>query len=123
MLGVRIGHRVFDDGCGIPERSLVAIGDDCTLNAGTTLQSHSLEDGTFKSDHITIGAGCTVGLHAFVHYGVKIGDGAVIEADSFLMKGEEVAPHARWQGNPASELREASPMALPPIAIPVGSAN
>ena len=29
-----------------------------------------------------------------------MGDGAVLAADSFLMKGEEVPPHAGWGGNP-----------------------
>jgi non-ribosomal peptide synthetase-like protein len=123
LLGVRIGSRVFDDGCWITERTLVTIGNDCTLNDGALIQSHSLEDGAFKSDHITIGAGCTVGINTLVHYGVTIGDGAVVEADSFLMKGEEVAPHARWQGNPAREMREVSPMVLAPVAIAVSSAN
>jgi non-ribosomal peptide synthetase-like protein len=107
LLGVRIGRRVFDDGCWLTERSLVSIGDDCTLNAGSTIQSHSLEDGTFKSDHITIGSGCTVGINAFIHYGVTMGDGAVLDADAFLMKGEEIAPHAWWEGNPAHEIRPA----------------
>ncbi len=105
LLGVRIGRRVFDDGCWLTERSLVSIGDDCTLNAGSTIQSHSLEDGTFKSDHITIGAGCTVGINAFIHYGVTMDDGAVLDAHAFLMKGEQIAPHARWRGNPAHEIR------------------
>ncbi|MGQ0776771.1 MAG: Pls/PosA family non-ribosomal peptide synthetase [Pseudonocardiales bacterium] len=103
LLGVRIGHRVFDDGCWLTERSLVTIGDDCTLNAGSTIQSHSLEDGTFKSDHITIGADCTVGINAFIHYGVTMGGDAVLDADAFLMKGEQLAPYARWHGNPARQ--------------------
>ena len=98
-----MGSRVFDDGCTIVEKTLVTIGDDCTLNQGAVIQSHSLEDGTFKSDHITIGSDCTIGVGAFVHYGVTIGDGAEIGPDSFLMKGEEVPPHARWGGNPARE--------------------
>jgi non-ribosomal peptide synthetase-like protein len=102
LLGVRIGRRVFDDGCWVTERTLVAIGDDCTLNALSGFQSHSLEDGTFKSDHISIGDGCTLGVNAFIHYGVTMGDGAVLGPDSFLMKGEEVPPHAHWRGNPAT---------------------
>lgn len=110
LLGVRVGRRLFDDGCGIPEKTLVAIGDDCALNAGTVIQCHSLEDGTFKSDHTAIGSGCTLGVKAFVHYGVRIGDGAVIDADCFLMKGEEVPPQAWWRGNPAREIRA---LALP----------
>jgi non-ribosomal peptide synthetase-like protein len=103
LLGVRIGRRVFDDGCSITERTLVSIGDGCTLNAGTIIQCHSQEDGAFKSDHATIGAGVTLGVNTLVHYGTTIGDQAQLAADTFLMKGEEVPPHARWGGNPARE--------------------
>ncbi|WP_214365403.1 Pls/PosA family non-ribosomal peptide synthetase [Pseudonocardia sp. H11422] len=105
LLGVRIGRRVFDDGVSMPEKSLVTIGDDCALNAGSVVQCHSMEDGTFKSDRIVIGAGSTIGVKGFVHYGTTLGEGVVIDADSFLMKGEEVAPGARWRGNPATEVR------------------
>ncbi len=108
LLGVRIGRRVFDDGCAIPEKSLVTIGDDCTLNAGTVIQGHSLEDGAFKSDRIELGAGATLGTGAFVHYGTKVGDSAVLEPDSFLMKGSDVPTRSRWRGNPALELTEQS---------------
>ena len=74
LVGLRIGKRVYDDGCTIHEPTLVSNGDDCTINGGgTILQSHSMEDGIFKSDHINVGAGWTVGPHAFVHYGVTMG--------------------------------------------------
>jgi non-ribosomal peptide synthetase-like protein len=106
VLGVRLGRRVFDDGCYVPERTLASIGDDCALNAGSAIQCHSQEDGAFKSDRTTIGAGCTIGVAALVHYGVTMGDGAVLAPDSFLMKGEEVPPHTRWGGNPAVEMME-----------------
>jgi non-ribosomal peptide synthetase-like protein len=105
LLGARIGKRVFDDGCYITEKTMVAIGDGCTLNSGSIIQPHSQEDGGFKSDCITIGAGCTLGVNSWVHYGVKMGDGAQLAADAFLMKGEEVPPHTRWEGNPASQVR------------------
>jgi non-ribosomal peptide synthetase-like protein len=110
LLGVRVGRRVFDDGCGIVEKTLVTIGDCCTLNLGSIIQCHSLEDGTFKSDRSTIGAGCTLGTGAFVHYGVTMGDASVAEADSFVMKGSELEPHAVWRGNPAMEVEAASPV-------------
>jgi non-ribosomal peptide synthetase-like protein len=105
LLGVRIGRRVFDDGCVIMEKTLTSIGDDCTLNVRSIVQPHSQEDGSFKSDRITIGAGCTLGIGSLVHYGVTMGDGAVLAPDSFLMKGEEVPEHGRWAGNPAREIR------------------
>lgn len=103
--GVRIGRRVFDDGTAIPEKTLVTIGDDAVLNAGTVIQNHSLEDGVFTSDHTVIGNGVTLGPSAFVHLGVTIGDGAVIDADAFVMKGSQVLPHTTWAGNPAQEVR------------------
>jgi non-ribosomal peptide synthetase-like protein len=103
-LGARIGRRVFDDGCDIPDRTLVAVGDDCVLNAGSGIQCHSQEDGTYKSDRTTLGAGCTLGVGALAHYGVTMGEGAVLAADSFLMKGEELLAGARFGGNPAREM-------------------
>ncbi|MEU6403460.1 Pls/PosA family non-ribosomal peptide synthetase [Streptomyces sp. NPDC046985] len=102
LLGVRIGRRVFDDGCYISERTLTEIGDDCTLNAASKIQCHSQEDGTFKSDRTTLGADVTLGVGSHVHYGVTIGDRAVLAPDSFLMKGEEVPANAEWGGNPAA---------------------
>ncbi|MDT7578963.1 MAG: hypothetical protein QOK35_227, partial [Pseudonocardiales bacterium] len=106
MLGVPIGRRVFDDGCYLTERSLCSIGDEATLNAGSVVQCHSQEDGTFKSDRSALGARVTLGVGAFVHYGVTIGPGAVLSADSFLMKGEAVPSGAHWGGNPAVEIHD-----------------
>jgi non-ribosomal peptide synthetase-like protein len=104
LIGVRIGRRVFDDGAHISEPTLAAIGDESVLNYASIIQCHSQEDGTFKCDRTTIGAGCTLGVGALVHYGVAMGDGALLAADSFLMKGEDVPPRARWGGNPAREM-------------------
>jgi non-ribosomal peptide synthetase-like protein len=108
LMGMRVGRRVFDDGLRVPERSFTTIGDDCTFNVETIIQCHSQEDGGFKSDRIEIGAGCTLGVGAFVHYGVTMGDGAVLATQSFLMKGEEMPPNAVWGGNPATKMREHS---------------
>lgn len=103
LLGVRIGRRVFDDGCFLTERAMVTLGDGCTLNVGSVVQCHSQEDGTFKSDRTVIGPGCTLGVGVLVHYGVTVGAGAHLAPDSFLMKGESVPPHTYWGGNPARE--------------------
>jgi non-ribosomal peptide synthetase-like protein len=127
LLGVRAGRRLFDDGCTISEKTMVTIGDDVTLNANTIIQCHSQEDDTFKSDYITIGAGCTLGIGVFVLYGAAVGDGAVLAADSFLMKGEEVPPRARWGGNPATEMhrdrhRHTATTTAAPLALAATSA-
>jgi non-ribosomal peptide synthetase-like protein len=101
LLGVKIGRRVYDAGSILTEHSLVEIGDDVTLNEGCVVQAHSLEEGAFKSDFISIGRGCTLGPAAFIHYGVVMGDGAVADLDSFVMKGEALEPNSVWRGNPA----------------------
>jgi non-ribosomal peptide synthetase-like protein len=104
LIGVRFGKRVFDDGTFISEPTLTVIGDECMLNQQSIIQCDSQEDGTYKSGPIAIGAGCTIGVGAFVHYGVTMANGSVLAADSFLMKGETVPPRARWGGNPAREM-------------------
>jgi non-ribosomal peptide synthetase-like protein len=101
LLGATVGRRVFDDGCRFFDKTLIAVGNDTTLSEGSIIQGHSLEEGVFKSDTITIGNGCTLGTAAFVHYGVQMGDNAVLEPDSFLMKGEILDPGTTWRGNPA----------------------
>ena len=97
---------MFDDGCTFTERRFVSIGDHCTLNAGSIVQCHSQEDGAFKSDRSAVGARTTLGVGAFVHYGVQIGARVLLEADSFLMKGSDVPAGSRWGGNPAMELAD-----------------
>ncbi|MET1035353.1 MAG: Pls/PosA family non-ribosomal peptide synthetase [Arthrobacter sp.] len=108
MLGVRVGRRLFDDGAQIAEKNLVTLGDDVALNAGAWVQCHSQEDYAFKSDAITIGSGCTVGVSAMILYSARMGDGSVLAPDSFLMKGEEIPAHERWGGNPAEALTDST---------------
>jgi hypothetical protein len=37
-----------------------------------------------------------------------MGEGTVLDADAFLMKGEMTAPFTHWAGNPATESRSRS---------------
>jgi non-ribosomal peptide synthetase-like protein len=104
LVGIKTGRKVYDDGCITTERTLTQIGDYANLNEASVLQPHSLEEGVFKSDFIQIGKGCTLGVGAFVHYGVAMNDQAVLDADSFLMKGEVLDPHSIWRGNPAKPI-------------------
>jgi non-ribosomal peptide synthetase-like protein len=105
VMGMKVGAKLFDCSLGVPERSLVEVGDYANLNEGCVLQAHSLEEGVFKSDYIRLGNRCSLGPGALVHYGVSIGDDVVLDADSFLMKGEVVDSHTGWCGNPAKLAR------------------
>lgn len=101
LLGVKVGSKVYDGGAMITERTLTEIDGYANLNESCVLQAHSLEEGAFKSDVIQIGEGCSVGPAAFVHYGVRMGRQAVLDADSFLIKGETLDEGTGWRGNPA----------------------
>jgi non-ribosomal peptide synthetase-like protein len=101
LLGVKVGKRVFDDGCNLSERTLVEIGDGANLNGHSTLQSHSLEEGVFKSDLVRVGPDASIGIGCLVHYGVIMGEATHLDADAFLMKGEITPAGSRWRGNPA----------------------
>jgi non-ribosomal peptide synthetase-like protein len=117
LLGVKVGKRLYDAGATIPEKTLVAIGDDCALNEGSTIQGHSMEDGTFKSGHIVVGNRCSLGVYAWVNYGATMHDGSVLEADSLLMKGEDVPDDTVFVGNPARAASHRSSEAPRPPAV------
>jgi non-ribosomal peptide synthetase-like protein len=107
LVGVKVGRNLFDDGCGMTERSLVEIGDHVTLGAQATLQAHTMEDATFKSGKIVIGNDVTMGANSYTNYEVTVGDRAWLMPDAFLMKGEDVPPGSIWGGNPARQLAAA----------------
>jgi len=98
---MKVGAKLFDCSRAIHECSLTEVGNYANLNEGCVLQAHSLEEGVFKSDYIRLGNRCSLGPGALVHYGVSIGDDVVLDADSFLMKGEMLESHTEWCGNPA----------------------
>ncbi len=106
LLGVRVGRRLFDDGALLIEKTMITVGDDCAFNAASVIQPHSQEDGSFKSDYVTVGDGCTLGVGSLVHYGVSMGDGATLAANAFLMKGAEIEPRTHWGDNPARQLAD-----------------
>jgi non-ribosomal peptide synthetase-like protein len=118
-MGMKIGRKVFDCSRSVTERTLTEVGDYTNLNEGSVLQAHSLEEGVFKSDVIRIGEGCSIGPGAFVHYGVTMGDHVVLDADSFLMKGEAPEAYTGWRGNPAKLARRFGGG----DALPAGSAD
>lgn len=120
LLGVKVGKRLYDAGVNVPEKTMVTIGDDCAFNEGTAIQCHSLEDGTFKSDHIVLGHRCSLGIESFVNYGVTMGDGVSLEADSLLMKGEDVPQGALLVGNPARDVSRARGADVPSPALSSG---
>lgn len=53
-----------------------------------------MEDGALEVEGISIGAGCSLGVNAFVHYGVTMEDPAVLEAEDHDWLTDQPAPPA-----------------------------
>ena len=48
---------------------------------------------------------------------LTIGEHTTVDADSFLMKGEEIAPHQHWRGNAAQVIAGREPAEAPRTVI------
>ena len=101
LMGAKIGRRVYLETTDMTEFDLVRIGDDATVNADCTLQTHLFEDRVMKMSTIKLGAKCCVGGNSLVLYDTRMEDGAVLDGLSLLMKGESLPAGTRWQGIPA----------------------
>lgn len=101
LQGAKVGKGLFDNGCGFAEPSMVSIGDNCTFNATSYVQCHSLENGALKSDRVNIQSNCTLGTNVFIQYGTVLEDQTYLTANANLMKGATVEKGTIWAGNPA----------------------
>jgi len=101
LLGAKIGRRVYMETTDLTEFDLVKIGDEATLNADCTIQTHLFEDRVMKMSAIDIAPQCTVGSAALVLYDTQIEEGASLGDLSLLMKGETLPARTRWEGIPA----------------------
>ncbi|HWX20434.1 MAG TPA: Pls/PosA family non-ribosomal peptide synthetase [Candidatus Binatia bacterium] len=101
LLGAHIGRRVYMETTDLSEFDLAAVGDEATLNADCTIQTHLFEDRVMKMDTVTIGPRCHVGAGSLVLYDTRMEDGAALGDLSLLMKGEVLPPGTRWVGIPA----------------------
>jgi non-ribosomal peptide synthetase-like protein len=100
-MGMRIGRRVVlgPGFAQVVDPDMIRIDDDATVHA--LFQAHTFEDRVLKIDRIRIRRRATVGCGAVLFYGVDIGEGAQVEAQSVIMKNERLAPHRRYEGAPA----------------------
>ncbi len=96
-----IGPGVMLDGSGG-----LNIGDYCSVSMNVQIYSHDSVDWAVSGGEkpyqyapTTIGSRCYIGPNSVISRGVRIGDGAVIGANSFV--NTDVAPGTKVAGNPA----------------------
>jgi len=99
-LGARIGDGVWCETYWLPEADLVELGTGATVNRGCVVQTHLFHDRIMRMDTVVLEAGATLGPHCVALPAARIGAGATVGPASLVMRGDEVPPSTRWQGNP-----------------------
>ncbi|MDT5338492.1 MAG: hypothetical protein QOD90_3997 [Mycobacterium sp.] len=99
-LGASIGRGVWCETYWLPEADLVTVGKGATVSRGCVVQTHLFHDRIMRLDTVTVEDGATLGPHCVALPASKIGAGATVGPASLVMRGDEVPPSSRWQGNP-----------------------
>jgi non-ribosomal peptide synthetase-like protein len=99
-LGAKIGRGVWCETYWLPEADLVTLQRGSTVNRGCVVQTHLFHDRIMRMDTVVLEDGATLGPHCVALPAAKLGAGATVGPASLVMRGDEVPPSTRWQGNP-----------------------
>jgi non-ribosomal peptide synthetase-like protein len=99
-LGASIGRGVWCETYWLPEADLVTLAKGATVNRGCVVQTHLFHDRIMRMDTVVLDEGSTLGTHCVALPAVRLGAGATVGPGSLVMRGDEVPPSTRWQGNP-----------------------
>lgn len=99
-LGATIGRGVWCETYWLPEADLVTLAAGATVNRGCVVQTHLFHDRIMQMDTVTLEAGATLGPNCVALPAARLGAGATVGPASLVMRGDEVPPATRWQGNP-----------------------
>jgi non-ribosomal peptide synthetase-like protein len=99
-LGAKIGRGAWCETYWLPEADLVTLGKGSTVNRGCVVQTHLFHDRIMRMDSVVLEPGATLGPHCVALPAARLGAGATVGPASLVMRGDEVPPSTRWQGNP-----------------------
>ena len=99
-LGAKIGRGVWCETYWLPEADLVTLAEGSTVNRGCVVQTHLFHDRIMRMDTVVLEEGSTLGTHCVALPAARLGAGATVGPASLVMRGDEVPPNTRWQGNP-----------------------
>ena len=101
VFGTKTGKGIYMDMTDITEFDCVTIGDYCTLNSLSALQTHLYEDRVMKVGRVHLAQGVMVGALSTVLYDTHIGEYVRLSPLTVVMKGEALPAHTEWAGAPA----------------------
>ena len=116
LFGAHFGKGVWLDMTDITEFDCVTVGDFCTINAQSALQTHLYEDRVMKIGRVHLANGVTVGAGSTVLYDTHVGENARLGSLTVIMKGEAIPANSEWVGAPAQP-RQLAAAAEPKSAV------
>lgn len=98
------GGIILEDGCNVQENCTIHMfpGKTVLLKAGAHIGHGAVIHGA------QIGANCLVGMNAVVMDNVKLGDGCIVGALTFIREGEQIPDRSLVVGNPGKIIRQVS---------------
>lgn len=99
-LGAKVGRGTWCETYWLPEADLVTLGAGATVNRGCVVQTHLFHDRIMQMDSVVLEPGSTLGPHCVALPAARLGAGASVGPASLVVRGDEVPPSTRWQGNP-----------------------
>ena len=104
-LGAKLGRNTYSAGA-ILDPPLTRMGDNCLVGHDAVLFAHAFEGDRLTLAPIELGDNVTIGVHAIVMPGVRIGSGAIVSAGAVVAKGTDIGPGEVWGGVPARLLKQ-----------------
>ncbi len=115
MLGARVGKGVLVAG-KIVEPQMVTIGDYSILGDTSLLMAHAMSQDEVILKRIELGRYVTVGAHAIIMPGVRIGDRSIVAVGSVVSTDTVIPPGEVWAGMPAARIRDVKERELPGLS-------
>ena len=105
LLGAKIGRHVLIAG-KIVEPQMVEIGDNSIVGDTSLLMAHAMSQDKVILKRIVLGDFVTVGAHAIVMPGVRIGDRSIVAVGSVVPMDTVIPADELWGGIPAVKIRD-----------------
>lgn len=115
MLGAKVGKGVLVAG-KIVEPQMVSIGDYSILGDTSLLMAHAMSQDEVILKRIELGKYVTVGAHAILMPGVRIGDRSIVAVGSVVAMDTVIPSGEVWGGIPAAKIRDVKKKELPGLS-------
>ncbi len=111
-MGAKVGRNVTLDTAACFTWDLIAIGDNTSIGADSSLSGFRVEDGMIVTGSVSIGKNCFIGIHSALGLNVRMEDNSRLDDQSLLPDGATLQTGKSYRGSPA---------ALAEVPIPTGT--